>query len=140
MSKKVHTIANVLYIMVYTSAFLLPFFITLIWFEFKLVYIFNFAAFVVSSNFLTIALTSFFKEHKVATEVIGLLFSLSAFLPFAYEAENYNFKHYLAIIMPNSSFALSILAKNSGDSFKISLASLFMWKFYLIIFYAVEFK
>lgn len=98
--------------LVYTSVFLFPFYVILNLYGFKLVYIFNFAAFVISSNFLTIALTSFFTEHKVATEVIGVMFSLTAFLPFVYEPTNYNFKHYLAIIVPNSSFSLAIMTND----------------------------
>lgn len=41
------------------------------------------------------------------------------------------------MIVPNSSFALSILAKNETDSFTISLASLLMWEVYLFVFYVV---
>lgn len=135
--KKIHTLSNMFYMLVYTSVFLFPFYVMINLYGFKLVYIFNFASFVISSSFLTIALTSFFNEHKVATEIIGLLFSLGSFLPFLYEANTYDFKHYLAILMPNSSFTLAIMANNDTDRFTISFASLLMWKFYLLIFYAV---
>jgi len=62
---------------------------------------------------LTIFLTSLFSDHKIATEVIGLTFSLSALLPLFYDPEGTGFKHYLAMFMPNSAFSLSIVGNIS---------------------------
>lgn len=135
--KKVHTLSNMFYMMVLSSVFLLPFYIILNLYQFNIIYVFNFAAFIVSSSFLTIALTSFFTDHKVATEIIGFIFSLGSFLPFFYDANSNNLKHYLAIFMPNSAFSIAIMSNDDSERFKVSLSSLFLWKFYLLIFYAV---
>jgi len=43
-----------------------------------------FAAFVISSLTCSMMLTSFFTDHKLATEVIGMFFSLSSFLALLY--------------------------------------------------------
>ena len=64
---RVHTISNLFYMMIYNSLFLVPFYLVLNYFRLDPVYIFNFGAFVISSNALTLMLTSFFTEHKVAT-------------------------------------------------------------------------
>lgn len=135
--KKTHTLSNLLYMMVYTAVFLFPFYVVLNLYGFKIIYIFIFASFIISSSFLALALTSFFSEHKVATQVIGIFFSLASFLPFFYEPNTYNVNHYIAMVIPNSSFSLSIMSDNDSDRLIISMSSLFMWKFYLIIFYAV---
>lgn len=82
-------------------------------------------------------MTSFFTDHKVATEIIGFIFSLGSFLPFFYDANSNNLKHYLAVFMPNSAFSIAIMANNDSERFKVSLSSLLLWKFYLLIFYAV---
>ena len=86
---------------------------------------------------MTIALTSFFTEHKVATEVIGIFFSLVSFLPFIYKPNEHNFKHYLAMLMPNSSFTLSILEKDKYTSAEISLFSLLPCFIYVFVFYVL---
>lgn len=137
---RVHTLSNLFYILVYNSAFLVPFYLTLNYFHLDPVYIFNFAAFVISSNALILMLTSFFSEHKVATEVIGTIFSLASFLPLLYDPNTYDFKHYLAIFMPNSAFAIAIMTNNPDEQWKVSLTSLALTKFYMIIYYSVEFR
>lgn len=92
MSHRTHTLSNLLYMLVYLSCFLLPFYLTLNYFDFRLIYIFYFAAFVISSSVLALAFTAFFKDHKIALEIIGMFFSLTAFLPFLYDnsTETYN--------------------------------------------------
>lgn len=135
--KKVHTLSNMLYMMIFSSVFLLPFYILLNLYEFNIIYVFNFAAFVISSSFLTMALTSFFNDHKVATEIIGFFFSVGSFLPFFYKPETYNLYHYLAVFMPNSAFSIAIMSTDDSERFKVSMSSLVLWKFYLIFFYAM---
>lgn len=116
LSHRCHTLSNLLYMGMYMSIFIFPFYLTLNLFQFSLVYIFNFAAFVISSATLAMALSSLFKDHKVALEIVGLLFSLGAFLPFFYTAGNgllesysYTLVDYIAMIMPNSAFTIAIL-------------------------------
>ena len=84
-SYKTHTLANLFYMKLYLSLTILPFFLTLNYYELYLPYILYFAAFVISSCYLTLAFTAFFKDQKVALEVIGLFYSLSSFLPFLYD-------------------------------------------------------
>jgi nitrate/nitrite transporter NarK len=67
------------------SFFLLPFYLTLNFYEIRLAYIFNFGAFVISSCSLALMMTSFFKDHKIAAELIGICFSLGSFLPLMYK-------------------------------------------------------
>jgi nitrate/nitrite transporter NarK len=40
-----------------------------------------FGSFVISSLSLAMMLTSFFTDHKIASEIIGMIFSMAAFLP-----------------------------------------------------------
>jgi hypothetical protein len=140
LKKLTHTLSNLFYMMVYTSVFLLPFFVVVNLYAFKIMYLFIFSGFVVSTGFLTIALTSFFSEHKVATEVIGLLYSLAAFLPFFYDANKYDVYHYIALVVPNSSFTLASLSTNNWEGLLIGVTPLSMVGFYILIFYVVEFR
>jgi hypothetical protein len=100
---------------VYLSVFLLPFYLTLNYYHFKLVYIFNFAAFVVSSSCLAMMATAFFKDLKIASEMINLMFSISSFLPLIYQGGDgsgsipYKAIDYIAMVMPNSAFSISIM-------------------------------
>jgi hypothetical protein len=66
MSHRTHTLSNLLYMFIYLSCFLFPFYLTINYFGFKFIYIFYFAAFVISSSVLALALTAFFKDHKIA--------------------------------------------------------------------------
>jgi hypothetical protein len=132
MSHRTHTLSNLLYMFVYLSCFLLPFYLTINYFHFKLIYVFYFASFVISSSVLTLAFTAFFKDHKIALEIIGMFFSLSAFLPFLYDdsTETYNWTEYLAMIIPNSSFTIAILYEDT----EAALLSLFFVKIYFLIY------
>jgi len=65
-SYKTHTLANLLYMYIYMSIILTPFYLTLNYYHFDLAYIFYFAAFVISSTTLTLMFTAFFKDQKVA--------------------------------------------------------------------------
>lgn len=85
--KKVHTLSNLFYMMVFCSVFLFPFYVVVNLYAFKIVYVWNFGCFVIASNLLAIALVCFFKEHKVAAEVIGIVFSLASFLPLVYKPD-----------------------------------------------------
>ena len=62
-----HTLSNLLYMGLYMSVFLVPFYLTLNYFKFELHYIGMFAAFVISSLTCSMMLTSFFTDHKLAT-------------------------------------------------------------------------
>jgi hypothetical protein len=66
-----------------------------------------------------------------------MLFSLSAFLVFFYDeqTEGYSLVEYLAMIMPNSSFTIAILYKDTSASFY----SLFAVKIYMVVYSLVEF-
>ena len=139
LSYRSHTLCNLFYMMVYNSLFILPFYLTLNFFRLDPVYIFNFGAFVISSNTLTLMLTAFFTEHKVATEVIGTIFSLGSFLPLVYDSNSTNLYHYLAMFFPNSAFAIAIMTKDASEQWRVSLACLSISKLYLLIYYAVEF-
>lgn len=98
--------------------------------------VFRFGAFVLSTCTLALALTAFFKDHKIALEIIGMLFSLSIFLPFLYDPNNKgSFLNLLAMAMPNSSFTIAIME----DSSTSSLVSLALVKVYLLIYSIGEF-
>ena len=87
---------------------------------------------------MTLALTAFFKDYKIANEIIGMFFSLTAFLVFFYENDpkkTLTFVDCVAMIMPNSSFTIAILYKNT----QASLISLFCAKIYLLIYSMVEY-
>jgi hypothetical protein len=93
--------------------------------------VFRFGAFVLSTCTLALALTAFFKDHKIALEIIGMLFSLSIFLPFLYDAnKSGSFLNLLVMAMPNSSFTIAIMEDSSTPSF-VSLA---LVKVYLLIY------
>ena len=80
-------------------------------------------------------LTSFFSDHKIATEIIGLLFSLSALLPFYFDPENEDYKYYLASFMPNSAFSLAIMGKiTENQKWTVSLMAISLTKLYLILY------
>jgi hypothetical protein len=92
-----------------------------------------FGSFVISQLTMTWALTAFFKDYKIANEMIGMFFSLTAFLIFFYENnpdKNPTFIDYVAMVMPNSSFTIAVLYKNT----KSALISLFCAKIYLLIY------
>lgn len=65
-SYKTHTLANLLYMQIYLSVTILPFYITLNYYHFNMSYALYFAAFVISSSYLTLALAAFFKDQKIA--------------------------------------------------------------------------
>ena len=64
--REVHTLANLFYMKIYLSLSILPFYLTINYFNFDLIYIFYFASFVISSLTLAMALSAFFKDHKIA--------------------------------------------------------------------------
>jgi hypothetical protein len=66
LSREVYTLSNLFYMGLYLSISILPFYLTICYFNFDLVYIFYFGAFVISSLTLALALTAFFKDHKIA--------------------------------------------------------------------------
>jgi hypothetical protein len=135
-SHRTHTLANLLYLCAYMSFFLLPLFFCIAYYNPDFTLVFRFGSFVLSTCTLALALTAFFRDHKIALEVIGLLFSLSAFLPFAYDPHGGNsVLNFLVMALPNSSFVLAIME----DSSKASLVSLAMVKVYLLIFSVAEF-
>jgi len=122
----------------YLSLLILPFFLTICYFNLDLIYILYFGSFVISQLTMTLALTAFFKDYKIANEIIGMFFSLTAFLVFFYEnnpEKTFTFVDYVAMIMPNSSFTIAILYKNT----KASLMSLFCTKIYLLVYSIVEY-
>ena len=87
---------------------------------------------------MTLALTAFFKDYKIANEIIGMFFSLTAFLVFFYENtpnKTPTFVDYVAMIMPNSSFTIAVLYKNNTSA----LISLFCAKIYLLVYSLVEY-
>jgi hypothetical protein len=130
-----HFLANFLFMCAYMAFFMLPFFITLCVYDFRLFYIFSFSVFIVCSTMMTISLTALFKDHKIALEIIGIIFSLSSFLVFLYEKDNQNqaIVNLIAIIMPNSAFTISLYL-NSSDS---SIANLFIIPFLLILYISI---
>ena len=83
------------------------------------------------------ALSAFFKDHKIALEIIGMFFSLGAFLTFFYneESKNKSFVDYVAMIMPNSSFTIAIMYKNTTAAFY----SLIGFKVYIVVYGLVEY-
>ena len=122
---------------IYLSITILPFYLTINFFDFDLIYIFYFGSFVISTLTLALALTAFFKDHKIALEIIGMFFSLGAFLVFFYkeESEEKSFVEILAMIMPNSAFTIAILNKNTTAA----LYSLIAVKVYLIVYSVFEY-
>jgi len=135
---QVYTMSNLFYMGLYLSLLISPFFLTICYFDFDLRYVLYFGSFVVSQLTMTLAFTAFFNDFKIANEIIGMFFSLTAFLVFFYEnnRENgYTFVDYLAMAMPNSSFTIAILYKNT----KSSILSLFFAKIYLLIYSMVEY-
>ena len=88
LSQEVHTLGNLLYMGIYLSITILPLYLTINFFDFDLIYIFYFGSFVISTLTLALALTAFFKDHKIALEIIGMFFSLGAFLVFFYKEES----------------------------------------------------
>jgi hypothetical protein len=91
---------------------------------------------VLSTCTLALVLTAFFRDHKIAVEVIGLFFSLTAFLSFAYDPADGNSPlNILIMAMPNSSFTIAILE----DSIQPSIISLAFVKLYLLVYSLVEF-
>jgi len=67
LSERCHTLSNLFYMGLYMSVFLLPFYLTLNYYEFKIEYVLIFGSFVISSLSLTLMLTSFFADHKIAS-------------------------------------------------------------------------
>lgn len=135
-SFRVHTLSNLFYMLVYQSFFLIPFYLTLNYYNLDPAYILDFAALVISSSTLTLALTTFFRDHKIALEVIGMLFSLGSFLPFLYDASAGNtWLNFIVMAFPNSSFTIAIL-NNKPECALISLAFV---KLYLLIYSIGEF-
>lgn len=116
----------------YLSISILPFYLTINYFNFDLIYIFYFGSFVISSLTLALALSAFFKDHKIALEIIGMFFSLGAFLVFFYDenSQNKSFVEYIAMIMPNSSFAIAVLYRNTNAA----LYSLIAVKVYFLVY------
>jgi hypothetical protein len=111
LTHRLHTLSNLFYMWIYLSACLLPIYLTVSYYHFDIIDVFYFGSFVISFSTLTLALTAFFKDHKIALELIGMLFSLSAFLPFLYDpdADQYRPIDYLAMIVPNSAFTIALL-------------------------------
>ncbi len=136
LSNHMHTISNLFYMCIYLSATVLPLYLTVSWFGVELVHILYFGAFVISNCTLAMALTAFFTDHKIALELIGMCFSLSAFLVFFYQPEGPSSPSgYLALIMPNSSFAIALLYHD----IRAPLYSLLAVKVYLIVYFIFEF-
>lgn len=130
-SFRVHTLSNLFYMGAYQSIYLLPFYITLNYYNFDLAYILYFGSFVISSCTLTLALTSFFKDHKIAMEIIGMFFSLASFLPFMYDPNaKDSWMNFIVMAVPNSAFTIAILYKST----KAALISLAFVKIYFLIY------
>lgn len=82
MSKSGYILGNVLYMYCYTSMILTPVFFTFMWFDFNLTYVYYFACFVTSNCNLTLLMISFFKDSKIAAEVISMMSFISLFAYF----------------------------------------------------------
>lgn len=134
-SFRVHTLSNLFYMLVYQSFFLVPFYLTLNYYKFDPAYVLDFAALVISSSTLTLALTTFFRDHKIALEVIGMLFSLGSFLPFLYDGSEDSWLNFIVMAFPNSSFTIAILNNKPGSA----LISLAFVKLYLLVYSLGEF-
>lgn len=137
-SHKTHTLSNLLYLCAFMSFFLLPLFLCILYYHPALFFasVFKFGAFVLSTCALALALTSFFKDHKIALEVIGLAFSLAAFLPFAYDPKaGSSWLNLTVMAMPNSAFSVAVLE----DTITPSLVSVALVKVYLMIYSVAEF-
>ncbi len=135
-SHRTHTLSNLLYLCCSMSFFLLPLFLSIEYYTPSFVLIFRFGAFVLSTCTLALALTAFFKDHKIAVEITGLAFSLAAFLPFLYDSKaEGSFLNFLAMAMPNSSFTIAI----TEDSSTPSLVSLALVKVYMLVYSFGEF-
>jgi ABC-type polysaccharide/polyol phosphate transport system ATPase subunit len=137
LSREVHTLGNLFYMGAYLSVVILPFYLTLSWFDLAPRYVFCFGAFVISTCTLAMALTAFFRDHKIALELIGMLFSLSSFLIFFYDpaSTDKNWVEWIAMVMPNSAFAIAIIHNNT----LASLYSLVAVKVYLLVYVMVEY-
>lgn len=61
-----HTFANLLYLCLFQCLFLSPLIATLFYYNPDIALLFRFAAFVGSTCTLSLALTSFFRDHKIA--------------------------------------------------------------------------
>lgn len=63
----------------FTSMILCPLFFTLMYYNTNWALVYYFAAFVFSSCNLILFLISFFRDPKIATEVISMIYSISFF-------------------------------------------------------------
>lgn len=67
---------------------LTPLFFTLMYYETNWMLVYYFAAFVVSSCNLILLLISFFRDPKIAAEVISMIYSLSFFTYYAIDLDH----------------------------------------------------
>lgn len=66
LSNQIYTLSNLFYLGLYLSVLILPFFLTICYYDFDLVYIFYFGSFVITQLTMTLAFTAFFRDFKVA--------------------------------------------------------------------------
>lgn len=87
-------LGNLLYMYCYTSMLLTPLFFTLVYTNpgETMGYIYYFACFVVSSCNFALAMLTFFRDPKIATEVIGMLCSIALFAAYSVNLQNPNCK------------------------------------------------
>lgn len=81
LSQTGYLLGNVLYMYCFTSMLLTPVFFTLVWWSPADAphYVYCFACFVVSSCNFILAMLTFFRDPKIATEVIGMICSITLF-------------------------------------------------------------
>ncbi len=83
-----YLIGNLLYMYVFTSAVLTPVFLFLMYFTWNWTLVYYFAAFVLCQSNLHLALLTFFKDPKIASEIISMLLNISFFAYYAVDFEN----------------------------------------------------
>jgi hypothetical protein len=81
LSKHGYIFGNLLYMYCFTSMLLTPVFFTFVYFnpQETFGFVYYFACFVVGSCNFTLALLTFFRDPKIATEVVGMVCSISLF-------------------------------------------------------------
>lgn len=95
LSRSGYILGNLMYMYCFTSMILTPVFITMMYYEANWRLVFYFAAFVLSSCNLILLLISFFRDPKIATEVISMIYSISFFSYYSIDLVNLNCKSLL---------------------------------------------
>jgi hypothetical protein len=95
MSKTGYILGNLLYMYFFTSMILTPVFLTFMYFQVNLSFVYYFAAFTLASCNFILALLTFFKDPKIATEVIGMICSISLFIYYSIDMNQLNSKKIL---------------------------------------------